>query len=77
MDIYGTHTASNSAYIGLYRANGKYHDTNTVAKYVILPGAAKNLYLRVRQAFHTANTSQGEDDLSKLRLIVDYMISII
>jgi imipenem/basic amino acid-specific outer membrane pore len=76
-DIDGTHTASDSAYAGLYGADGKHHETDIDAKYVIQTGAAKDLSFRVRQAFHTANTSQGEGDLSELRLIVDYPISIL
>ncbi|MFJ4142801.1 OprD family porin [Pseudomonas sp. NPDC089734] len=76
-DIDGTKTPSNSSYAGLYGEDGKHHETDLEAKYVIQSGPAKDLSFRIRQAFHTANADQGEGDLSEFRLIVDYPITIL
>jgi imipenem/basic amino acid-specific outer membrane pore len=75
-DIDGTHTPENSAYTNRYGANGKHHETDIMAKYVVQSGAAKDLAVRVQQAWHRANTDQGEGNINELRLIVDYPISI-
>ena len=75
-DIDGTKVDSNSAYRNRYGEDGKHHELNLEAKYVVQAGPAKNLSLRLRQAWHRANTAQGEGDLSDLRLIVEYPISV-
>jgi len=76
-DIDGTHTPANSAYLDHYGADGKHHETDLEAKYVVQEGPAKNLSFRLRQAFHTANADQGEGDLSETRLIVDYPFTLL
>lgn len=76
-DINGTHTPANSAYAGKYGEDGKHHETDIEAKYIVQEGPAKNLSLRVRQAFHTANAAQGEGDLSELRVIAEYPFTIL
>lgn len=76
-DIDGTHTPSNSAYTGLYGKDGSHHETNLEAKYVLQSGPAKDLSFRIRQAWHRANTDEGEGDVNEFRLIVDYPISIL
>lgn len=76
-NIDGTHTPSNSAYAGLYGADGSHHETNIEAKYVVQTGPAKDLSFRIRQAFHRANTDEGEGDVNEFRLIVDYPISVL
>lgn len=76
-DIDGTHTPSNSTYTGLYGADGSHHETNVEAKYVVQTGPAKDLSFRIRQAFHRANTDEGEGDVNEFRLIVDYPISVL
>lgn len=76
-DIDGTHTPANSAYLDHYGADGKHHETDLEAKYVVQEGAAKNLSFRLRQAFHVANADQGEGDLSELRLTVDYPFTLL
>ncbi|HEY0289910.1 MAG TPA: OprD family porin [Pseudomonas sp.] len=76
-DIDGTNTPSNSTYTGLYGANGSHHETNVEAKYVVQTGPAKDLSFRIRQAFHRANTDEGEGDVNEFRLIVDYPISVL
>jgi imipenem/basic amino acid-specific outer membrane pore len=76
-DIDGTHTPSNSLYTGLYGADGSHHETNVEAKYVVQTGPAKDLSFRMRQAWHRANTDEGEGDINEFRLIVDYPISIL
>ncbi|MGY2288269.1 OprD family porin [Pseudomonas sp. SDO528_S397] len=76
-DIDGTHTPVNSAYADHYGADGKHHETDVEAKYVVQEGPAKNLSFRLRQAFHTANADQGEGDLSELRLTVDYPFTLL
>jgi len=76
-DIDGTNTPANSAYAGLYGADGKHHETNLEAKYVLQTGPAKDLSFRIRQAWHRANADQGEGDINEFRLIVDYPISVL
>lgn len=76
-NIDGTHTPSGSSYAGLYGEDGKHHETDVEAKYVVQGGPAKDLSFRIRQAFHTANADQGEGDLSEFRLIVDYPITLL
>jgi imipenem/basic amino acid-specific outer membrane pore len=76
-DIDGSSTPTNSAYTGLYGEDGKHHETNVEAKYVVQTGPAKDLSFRIRQAWHRANTDQGEGDIDEFRLIVDYPLSIL
>jgi imipenem/basic amino acid-specific outer membrane pore len=76
-DINGTHMAANSPYrLYGYGEDGKHHETNLEAKYVVQTGPAKNLSLRLRQAWHRANADQAEGNVDELRLIADYPISI-
>jgi len=76
-DIDGTNTPTNSSYAGLYGEDGKHHETNLEAKYVLQTGPAKDLSFRIRQAWHRANADQGEGDINEFRLIVDYPISVL
>lgn len=77
-NIDGTHMPANTTYdLYGYGKDGKHHETDLEAKYVIQDGPAKDLSFRVRQAFHTANADQAEGDLSEFRLIVDYPISFL
>jgi imipenem/basic amino acid-specific outer membrane pore len=76
-DIDGTNTPAGSAYAGLYGADGKHHEVNVEAKYVIQSGPAKDLSFRIRQAWHTANADEGEGDISEFRLITDYPLNIL
>ncbi|MEX5685230.1 MULTISPECIES: OprD family porin [Pseudomonas] len=76
-DIDGSNTPTNSAYAGLYGEDGKHHETNVEAKYVVQTGPAKDLSFRIRQAWHRANADQGEGSIDEFRLIVDYPLSIL
>jgi imipenem/basic amino acid-specific outer membrane pore len=77
-DIDGTNMPANSRYIGYgYGADGKHHETNVEAKYVVQTGPVKDMSFRIRQAWHTANADQAEGDRAEFRLIVDYPISIL
>ncbi|WP_285429635.1 OprD family porin [Pseudomonas sp. fls2-241-R2A-110] len=76
-DIDGTNTPAGSAYAGLYGADGKHHETNLEAKYVVQTGPAKDLSFRIRQAWHRANADEGEGSIDEFRLIVDYPLSIL
>lgn len=77
-DIDGGKISSDSAYAGLgYGADGKHHETNLEAKYVLQTGPAKDLSFRIRQAWHRGNTDQTEGDVNEFRLIVDYPISVL
>ncbi|AZD04052.1 MULTISPECIES: OprD family porin [Pseudomonas] len=81
-DIDGTGLADNSVYRKsngdpIYGADGKHNETNFEAKYVVQSGPAKDLSFRVRQAWHFANSDQGEGDIKEFRLIVDYPLSIL
>ncbi|AIC21920.1 MULTISPECIES: OprD family porin [Pseudomonas] len=77
-DIDGTKMDIDSPYRNYgYGEDGKHHETNLEAKYVIQTGPAKDLSFRARQAWHTANADQAEGDISEFRLIVDYPLSIL
>ncbi|MBX8485470.1 OprD family porin [Pseudomonas cichorii] len=76
-DIDGTKTPTNSAYAGMYGDNGKHHETNLEAKYVVQAGPAKDLSFRIRQAWHRGNDAQADGDVNEFRLIVDYPISVL
>src|ERR1700712_1782778 len=76
-DIDGTHMPSNSTYVNYgYGEDGKHHETDLEAKYVVQSGPVKNLALRMRQSFHRANADQAEGDNNELRLIADYPINV-
>ncbi|MGE1176012.1 OprD family porin [Pseudomonas sp. BW7P1] len=76
-DIDGTHTPAGSAYTGLYGEDGKHHETNFEAKYVVQSGPAKDLSFRIRQAWHVANADEGEGDIKEFRLITEYPLNIL
>ncbi|RMR12180.1 Porin D [Pseudomonas amygdali pv. ulmi] len=76
-NIDGTKVDSSSKYAGLYGADGKHHETNLEAKYVVQNGPAKDLSFRMRQAWHRSNVDQPDGDVNEFRLIVDYPISIL
>jgi len=76
-NIDGMHMAADSAYHNYgYGEDGKHHETNLEAKYTVQGGPAKDLSLRMRQAWHRGNADQAEGDFNELRLIADYPISI-
>lgn len=59
---------------------GKEHEWNAEAKYVIQEGAAKDLSFRVRHAVHRANTVENEvnyQDMNDTRLIVEYPLDVL
>lgn len=77
-DIDGTKIDPTSPYANYgYGEDGKHHETNVEAKYVVQSGPAKDLSFRVRQAWHRANTDQAEGDIDEFRLIVDYPLSVL
>ncbi|MFJ7109543.1 OprD family porin [Pseudomonas sp. NPDC098740] len=77
-DIDGTKMDADSPYrLYGYGEDGKHHETNLEAKYVVQAGPAKDLSFRIRQAWHRANTDQAEGDINEFRLIVDYPISVL
>ncbi|MFJ3485346.1 OprD family porin [Pseudomonas sp. NPDC090202] len=76
-DIDGSHMPANSTYVNYgYGDDGKHHEINVEAKYVVQSGPAKDLSLRMRQAFHRANGDQAEGDVNEFRLIADYPINV-
>ncbi|AKT29444.1 OprD family porin [Pseudomonas syringae pv. actinidiae] len=76
-NIDGTKVDASSLYANMYGADGKHHETNVEAKYVVQAGPAKDLSFRMRQAWHRGNTAQADGDVNEFRLIVDYPISIL
>lgn len=76
-NIDGTHTPAGSLYVDQYGEDGKHHETNLEAKYVVQSGPAKDLSFRIRQAWHRANADEREGDINEFRLIVDYPISVL
>lgn len=76
-NIDGSHLPANSPYTNYgYGSDGKHHETDIEAKYVVQSGPAKDLSLRMRQSFHRGNADQAEGDNNELRLIADYPINI-
>lgn len=76
-DIDGTDADVNGGYFDYYGADGEHSETDIDIKYVVQEGPAKDLSIRLRQAFHYANDDQGEGDLHEFRVIVDYPLSIL
>ncbi|MFI8223922.1 OprD family porin [Pseudomonas sp. NPDC085632] len=76
-NIDGTNTPTVSSYTGAYGEDGKHHETNFEAKYVVQSGPAKDLSFRIRQAWHTANADEGEGDVKEFRLITEYPLNIL
>ncbi|MBA1287067.1 OprD family porin [Pseudomonas japonica] len=77
-DIDGSGISPTSGYAEYgYGDDGKHHETNVEAKYVVQTGPVKDMSFRIRQAWHTANADQAEGDRAEFRLIVDYPISIL
>ncbi|MFG0381427.1 OprD family porin [Pseudomonas sp. zbq_18] len=76
-DIDGTDADVNGGYVDYYGADGEHSETDIDIKYVVQEGPAKDLSIRLRQAFHYANDDQGEGDLHEFRVIVDYPLSIL
>lgn len=76
--IDGTKMAADSPYRGYgYGEDGKHHETNLEARYVVQSGPAKDLSFRLREAIHRGNADQAEGDVNEFRLIVDYPLSIL
>jgi imipenem/basic amino acid-specific outer membrane pore len=76
--IDGTKMAADSPYRAYgYGEDGRHHETNVEAKYVVQSGPAKDLSFRIRQAWHRANADQAEGNVDEFRLIVDYPLSIL
>lgn len=76
--IDGSKLAADSRYRDYgYGEDGKHHETNLEAKYVVQSGPAKDLSVRLRQAIHRGNADQAEGDVNEFRLIVDYPLSIL
>jgi len=61
---------------GNYQNGDSEHETDIEAKYVLQDGPAKDLSLRVRQAFHYGSDSTGGRQ-NELRLIAEYPLSIL
>ena len=59
-DIDGTDADANGGYAGFYGEDGEHSETDIDIKYVVQDGPAKDLSVRLRQAFHYANEDQGE-----------------
>ncbi|MFF7709906.1 OprD family outer membrane porin [Pseudomonas sp. NPDC007930] len=77
-NIDGSHIAATDPYAAYgYGDDGKHHETNLEAKYVVQSGPVKDLSLRMRQSWHRGNADQAEGDQNEFRLIVDYPISIL
>ena len=74
-DIDGSNTPTNSAYTGLYGEDGKHHETNFEAKYVVQSGSLKDLSLRLRQA--NTRATAYESDLDEVRVIIEYPLAIL
>ncbi len=76
-DIDGSNMPANSGYTGYgYGEDGKHHETDLEAKYVVQTGPVKDLALRMRQSWHRGNADQAEGDNNEFRLIADYPLNI-
>ena len=76
-NIDGTNAPAGGSYVNVYGKDGKHHETNFEAKYVVQSGPAKDLSFRIRQAWHTANADEGEGDVKEFRLITEYPLNIL
>lgn len=77
-DIDGDKMAIDSPYRSYgYGEDGKHHETNLEAKYVVQTGPAKDLSFRIRQAWHRGNTDQAEGNINEFRLITEYPLNIL
>lgn len=56
---------------------GKEHELNIEAKYVIQEGAAKDLSFRVRNGVYRSNSDTIKSDRNDFRLIVEYPLSVL
>lgn len=73
-DIDGTHV-NGGAYAGKYGSDDREFETNLEARYVVQSGAAKNLSVRLRTAWHRGDlTTGGAQD--QFRVITEYPINI-
>jgi len=71
----GSDIDSSGIYSGLSGVSGSEHETNLEAKYVVQSGAAKDLAIRVRQAWHGGDADTG-GQLTDFRVMMEYPISI-
>ncbi|TWI58594.1 imipenem/basic amino acid-specific outer membrane pore [Pseudomonas duriflava] len=69
--------ADGGAYADLYGNNGKHHELDLEARYVVQSGPAKDLSLRFRQAFHRGNSDYADGDTNQTRLMIEYPLSIL
>lgn len=71
---------ASSAYYSVDRVDitdARHREIDVQAKYVVQSGPAKDLAVRLQQAWHDARNGQSDGDTSELRVIVDYPISIL
>ncbi|MCY1360353.1 Porin D [compost metagenome] len=73
-DIDGTNVTS-GAYANKYGQNDKEFETDAEARYVVQSGAAKDLSVRIRTAWHRGDLSTGGTQ-NQLRIITEYPINI-
>ena len=74
-DVDGTHADPSGAYAGLYGKDDSESETNVEAKYVVQSGPAKDLAIRVRQAWHRGDASLGGDQ-NQFRVMLKYPLNI-
>jgi imipenem/basic amino acid-specific outer membrane pore len=75
LSFMGRYVTSNGIDIADVTSNGKAWERNLEAKYVIQSGPAKDLSLRLRNA--TYRSSDLNDNIDEVRLIVEYPLSIL
>lgn len=68
----GTHADPHGAYAGAYGAGESEHETDLEVNYVLQSGPAKNLHLRIRQAWHRGMGG----DANQSRLMLEYPLQI-
>ncbi|WP_268945187.1 OprD family outer membrane porin [Pseudomonas sp. MM213] len=73
--IDGTKAHPNGAYVNKVGDDQKEWERDLEAKYVIQEGTAKDLSFRLRQAIHRATSF--ESDIDEVRLIIEYLLSIL
>jgi imipenem/basic amino acid-specific outer membrane pore len=73
-DIDGSNVTS-GAYVNKYGRDDKEFETNAEARYVVQSGAAKNLSMRLRTAWHRGDLTTGGTQ-NQLRVITEYPLSI-
>lgn len=72
----GSHADPGGAYAGVYGVGDSEQETDVEAKYVVQSGPAKDLMVRLRQAWHRGDTGGLGGGKDQFRIVVQYPLSL-